>query len=103
MFGAPSSQRQGHPGARDRRRSRAPVRLEHVAIDPDGVLAQRIQVVDRPQRAAEQALDPDRAPEALPDPASAMLGFDAAAPDGNGQTGADEVGAAEQSEPEPTG
>ena len=45
-------------------------------------------------------LDPDRAPEALPLPADAMVGFDATAPDGNGQTPDGNRGAAE---PEPTG
>ena len=55
-------------------------------------------------------LDPERAPELLPEPASAMLGFDATAPDGdgdgrtpvpNGDAPDGSVGAAEQ--PDPTG
>lgn len=48
-------------------------------------------------------LDPDRAPEPLPEPASAMLGFDAAGPDGNGRAPDGHVGTEERSEPEPTG
>lgn len=48
-------------------------------------------------------LDPDRAPEALPEPASAMLGLDAPAPEGNGQPPDASVRTAERPEPEPTG
>jgi peptidoglycan/LPS O-acetylase OafA/YrhL len=47
--------------------------------------------------------DPDRAPEPVPEPAAATLGLHAPAPDGNGRTPAGGVGAAGQSEPEPTG
>ena len=49
------------PRPGDGRRAGAAVGLEHVAVDPDGVLAQRVQVVDRAQRAAEEPLDLDGA------------------------------------------
>ena len=53
---------QRHPGARDRRGAGAAVGLEDVAVDPDRSLAESAEVVDRAQRAAEQALDLDGAP-----------------------------------------
>src|SRR5258705_2493998 len=49
--------RQRHVGARDRRRARAAVRLNHVAIDPDGFFAKSFQIGNRAQAAADQALN----------------------------------------------
>ena len=43
--------------AADRRGARAAVGLEHVAVDGDLHLAQHVEVGDRAQRAADQALD----------------------------------------------
>ena len=47
--------------AGDRRGARAAVGLEHVAVDPDGALAERLEVDDAAQRAADQPLDLDGA------------------------------------------
>ena len=66
--------RQRDPGAGDRRRARAAVGLDHVAIERDGAIAQRFHVDDRAQRAADQALDFLRAARLL-----ALRGFAAAA------------------------
>ena len=46
-----------HPGAGDRGGARAAVGLEHVAVDGDLALAERLQVDHGAQRAADQALD----------------------------------------------
>ena len=51
--------------AGDRGRARAAVGLQHVAIERDGALAERLQIDDRAQRAADQALDFLRAPALL--------------------------------------
>src|SRR5690606_8254871 len=48
---------QGDVGARDRRRPRPAVGLEDIAVDLDGVLAQRAVVDDRAQRPADQPGD----------------------------------------------
>src|SRR5215210_7828097 len=48
--------------ARDRRAARAAVGLEHVAVHPERSLAERLQVGDGAQGAADQALDLDGAP-----------------------------------------
>src|SRR5437773_9979467 len=37
--------------------ARAAIRLQHVAIDGDGALAERLEVRHRPERAADQPLD----------------------------------------------
>ena len=47
--------------AGDRRAAGAAVGLEHVAVDVDAALAQRLEVDDDPQRAADQPLDLDPA------------------------------------------
>src|SRR4051794_27478072 len=47
--------------AADRCTARAAVGLQDVAVDPHGALAERLEVDDRAQRAADQALDLDRA------------------------------------------
>ena len=52
---------EGDVAAADRRAARAAVGLQHVAVDPDGTLAERLQVDDRAQRAPDQPLDLDRA------------------------------------------
>ncbi len=44
-------------GAGDRGAARAAVGLQHVAVDPDRALAERLHVDHRAQRAADQALD----------------------------------------------
>ncbi len=46
-----------HPGAADRRRARAAVRLQHVAVDGDLPFAEFGQVDHRAQRTPDQALD----------------------------------------------
>ena len=56
-----------HPGAGDRRGARAAVGLQHVAVDGDLPLAERLQVDDGAQRAADQALDLQRAPALVPE------------------------------------
>ena len=48
---------QGDPGARDGRRARAAVGLDHVAVDGDLALTEPGQVHHRAQRAPDQALD----------------------------------------------
>ena len=48
-------------GAADRRAARATVGLQDVAVEPDGPLAERLEVDDAAQRAADQPLDLDRA------------------------------------------
>ena len=48
---------QGHPGPGDGGGAGAPVRLEHVAVQGQGALAERIQIHRRPQGAANQPLD----------------------------------------------
>ena len=45
------------PGAGDRGRARAAIGLQHVAIERDLALAQRLQIGDGAQAAADQALD----------------------------------------------
>src|SRR5271169_1349491 len=56
------SQSQRDEGAGDRGGARAAVGLDHVAIDPDGALAQAGEVGHGPQAAPDQALDFVRAP-----------------------------------------
>ena len=46
-----------HVGTGDRRRPRAPVGLDHVAVDLDLTFAELAEVGDRPERAADQPLD----------------------------------------------
>ena len=48
--------------AGDRGAAGAAVGLEHVAVEVDGALAERLEVDDAAQRAADQPLDLDRAP-----------------------------------------
>ena len=55
-------QRERDVAAGDRRAARAAVGLEHVAVDVDRALAERLEVDDAAQRAADQPLDLDRAP-----------------------------------------
>ena len=55
-------QPQGHVAAGDRGAARAAVGLEHVAVDVDAALAERLEVDDRAQRAADQPLDLDTTP-----------------------------------------
>ena len=47
----------GDEGAGDRRGAGAAVGLQHVAVERDGALAQRVEVEHAAQRAADQALD----------------------------------------------
>src|SRR5436190_7664756 len=56
----------GDVRARDRSAARAAVRLKDVAVDPERPLAEGLEVGHRPQRAADQPLDLDRAPTLLP-------------------------------------
>ena len=49
--------RQRDPGAGDRGRAGAAIGLDHVAVDGDLAFAERLQVDDGAQRAADQALD----------------------------------------------
>ena len=51
--------------AGDRRRARAAVGLQHVAIDRDRALAERLQIDHRAQRAADEPLNLQRAPALL--------------------------------------
>ena len=48
---------QRHPGAGDARCTRAAIGLNHIAVDGDGVLAERLHVDDGTQAAANEALD----------------------------------------------
>jgi hypothetical protein len=50
-------QAQRHPGAGDGGGARAAVGLDHVAVQRDLPLAQRLHIDHRPHRAADQALD----------------------------------------------
>ena len=52
-------------GAADRGAARAAVGLEHVAVELDRALAERLEVDDGAQRAADQPLDLDRPPALL--------------------------------------
>src|SRR5579884_702404 len=52
----------GDVGARDRRAARAAVRLEHVAVEPQRALAERLEVAGGAQGAADEPLDLDRPP-----------------------------------------
>src|ERR1041384_7033173 len=61
-------------GAGDRRRARAAVGLDHVAVDPDGLFAQALQISHRAQTAADQALN---LVGAAADPAARRLAADA--------------------------
>ena len=56
---------QRHPGAGDRGGAGAAVGLEHVAIDHDLLLAERGEIGDGAERAADQPLDLLRAPGLL--------------------------------------
>ena len=47
----------GDKGAGDRGGARAAVGLDHVAVEVQGALAQRVEIDDGAQRAADQALD----------------------------------------------
>src|SRR5690348_2572576 len=53
--------RSGDVRSRDRRAARAAVGLEHVAVEPERPLAQRLEVEHRAQRAPDQTLDFDGA------------------------------------------
>ena len=55
----------GDAGAGDRRAARAAVGLQHVAVDLDRALAERREIGDRAQAAADQALDLLRAARLL--------------------------------------
>ena len=48
---------QRHPGTGNARRTRAAIRLDHIAVDGNGVLAERLHVDDGTQAAADEALD----------------------------------------------
>ena len=50
----------GDVDAGDRGAARAAVRLEHVAVEPERPLAERLEVGDGAHRAADQPLDLDR-------------------------------------------
>ena len=52
----------GDVRARDRGAARAAVGLEHVAVEPERPLAERLEVAHRAQGAADQPLDLDRPP-----------------------------------------
>ena len=52
----------GHPDAADRGAARAAVRLEHVAVEPERALAERLEVGDGADGAPDEPLDLDRAP-----------------------------------------
>ena len=52
--------RQRDVGTGDRRRARTAIGLQHVAIERDGAFAKRLEVDDRAQAAADQALDFER-------------------------------------------
>src|SRR6188472_1487678 len=56
----------GDPRARDRGAARATVGLEDVAVEPERPLTERLEVADAAERAADQALDLDRAAALLP-------------------------------------
>jgi hypothetical protein len=58
--------RRSDPGAGDRRASRPAVRLEDVAVEPERPLAERLEVADGAQRAADEPLDLDRSPVGPP-------------------------------------
>ncbi len=58
--------RGGDVRARDRSAARAAVGLDHVAVEPEGALAERLEVAHRPQRTSDQPLDLDRAAALLP-------------------------------------
>ena len=61
-YEAVARQPQGNHPAGDRGAARAAVGLQHVAVDVDGALAERREVDNAPQRAADQTLDLDGAP-----------------------------------------
>ena len=52
--------------ARDRGRAGAPVGLQDVAVDPQCIVAELLQIDDGAERAADEALDLDRAAVELP-------------------------------------
>ena len=56
---------QGDVGAGDRRRARAAIGLNHVAVDPDGPLAEAFQIGDGAQAAADEPLNLVGAPADL--------------------------------------
>ena len=51
----------GHPDAADRRAARPAVRLEHVAVEPERALSERLEVGDGAYGAPDEPLDLDRA------------------------------------------
>ena len=57
----PAGELERDVAAGDRRAARAAVGLQHVAVDVDRALAERLEVDDAAQRAADQPLDLDRA------------------------------------------
>jgi hypothetical protein len=59
------SQAERYECSGDRSGSRAAIGLDHVAIDPDGALAQALQISHRAQRASDEALNFLRAPALL--------------------------------------
>ena len=52
----------GYPDAADRGATRAAVSLQHVAVEPERPLAERLEVGNRADGAPDQPLDLDRAP-----------------------------------------
>ena len=48
---------QRHPGAGNARRTRAAIGLDHIAVDGNGVLAERLHIDDGTQAAADKPLD----------------------------------------------
>src|SRR5687768_8727500 len=61
--------------AGDRRAARAAVGLEHVAVEPECPLPERLEVADAPKRAADQALDLHRAAVRAPTGDAALSSF----------------------------
>src|SRR5438105_15399950 len=56
---------QRHVAAGDRGRARAAIRLQYIAVDRDGALAECLEIDDRAQRSADEALDLLSAPALL--------------------------------------
>jgi len=69
----PARELERHERARDRRAARAAVGRQHVAVEVDRPLTQGREVDDAPDRAADEALDLDRAAVLAPARASRCL------------------------------